>query len=269
MDVQPLLVKEIYADPEFNCRGQVVPFDVVELAKSIEQNGLAQPIVVQPYDNPPYKWRVVMGHRRLKAHEVLRRATIQASIRPDLTDIQARAMNLIENLERKDLTLMQEARALSKFKHLGQDEIAKMLGQSRGWVQVRAMALHLEPAIQAEIDAGFINQAQIREIYSIPSNEGKAAVVREIKDAKIRGEKRTYGPKSNVKKLTEKRVRTVPELYRMQDAIREAIGNNFATRCLAYAAGEISEMELYEDLKVEADNLGIPYSVPQIITPPE
>lgn len=264
MDVQQLLVKEIYADPEFNCRGQVVPFDVIELAKSIELNGLAQPIVVQPFLRAPYKWRVVMGHRRLKAHEILRRETIAASIREDLTDTQARAMNLIENLERKDLTLMQEARALAKFSNLGQDEVAKLLGQSRGWVQVRFMALQLDPGIQAEIDAGFISQAQIREIYGIPSNEGKIAVVREIKDAKIRGEKRSFTPKSNVKKMTEKRVRTVSELYQVQDAIREAIGNNFATRCLAFAAGEISVLELYQDLKIEADNLGIPYSVPQL-----
>ena len=80
-------VKEIFGDPSFNCRGHISSHDVRELIKSVEVNGLQQPIVIQPYDlHPPHKYRVVMGHRRLRAFEALKRETIPAIIRTDLKD---------------------------------------------------------------------------------------------------------------------------------------------------------------------------------------
>src|SRR5215831_9926890 len=91
---------EIFADENFNCRGTIAPFDVIDLAKSIEKNGLLQPIVVQPYVNhPPHKYRIIVGHRRHRAYEVQGWKEIPAIIKEGLTDVQLRILNLQENLE--------------------------------------------------------------------------------------------------------------------------------------------------------------------------
>lgn len=259
-------VKEIFGDPSFNCRGHISSHDVRELIKSVEVNGLQQPIVIQPYDlHPPHKYRVVMGHRRLRAFEALKRETIPAIIRTDLKDeAQALAMNLIENLERKELTIMQEAKAIERFLHAGvpRENVAKLIGMSSGWVQTRFTALKLPPEIQSEIDAGYVTATQIKDLYSIPSNDERFRLVREIKDARIRGEKIVIKEKSKKPKKSEKRPRTVQEIFALQDAIQAVVGNNFGTRCLAWSSGMISDRDIYEDLKNLADEQGIPYSVP-------
>lgn len=266
LPTQDLPVGEIFADPEFNCRGPIAPFDVIELVTSIEKNGLQQPIVVQPFTSGKYKWRVVMGHRRHKAHQILKKETIPCIVRPDLDETQARTMNLIENLERKDLTIMQEARAIAKFINIGQDEIAKMIGKSRGWVQVRITALKLPEQIQAEIDAGFVSQEQIKDLYSIPSLDGKYEAVRILKEAKLRGDNRRIRLRPPRKKnMTERKERNPAEIFEMQDLIRESIGNCFGTRCLAWAAGEISSMELLKDLQKIAEEKGKIFVIPTSI----
>lgn len=260
-----ILVKEILGDPDFNSRGLIYNQDVRELAKSIEKDGLHQPILVQPYDKkPPYRYRVVMGHRRLKAFESLKKETIPCVVKEGLDEATALQMNLVENLQRKDLTIMQEARAIERFHKAGvpRETVAKRLGVPSGWVQTRFNALMLPPEIQGEIDAGYITPTQIRDLHSIPSNDERFRLVREIKEAKIRGERVIIKEKAKKLKRNERRARTVTEIFAMQDAIRDAVGNNVGTRSLAWAAGEISDKEMYEELKRLADEMGLPYSIP-------
>lgn len=285
LPTEMLPVERIFSDPDFNCRGPIAPFDVIELSRSIEANGLQQPVVVQPISPeeyarlglPPgrYDWRLVMGHRRHKAFEILqtrdaRFKLIPAVVRKDLSAVQARTMNLIENLERRDLTVMQEARALEKFHTAGvpQDEVAKLIGKSRGWVQVRFTALRLPKEIQAEIDAGFISQEQIKDIYSIPSMEAKFEAVREIKEAKLRGDKRALKVKDPTRKRNpwERKVRNQTEIFEMQDRIREAVGNGFPTRLLGWCAGLVTDIEVFQDLRTYAAALGVTYHIPTEFT---
>src|SRR6185436_17782459 len=127
MEIVQIPIKEIFSDSEFNCRGHIIPFDVMELANSIRANGLQQPVVVEPYNQGVYKYRIVMGHRRTMACHMVPLETVPCIVKKDLSRIQALTMNLVENLDRKDLTVMQEARAISKFVTLNMTirEIAK------------------------------------------------------------------------------------------------------------------------------------------------
>ena len=72
---------EIFSDDEFNCRGQIAPLDVLDLAKSIQQVGLQQPIIAQPWSEIHGKhWRIVSGHRRYKACLVASLKSIKAIV---------------------------------------------------------------------------------------------------------------------------------------------------------------------------------------------
>jgi|SRR5581483_10814271 len=289
MEIHHLPLEEIYSDPDFNCRGAIIPFHVVELARSIDTQGLQQAISVQPYvnpDRPGKKWRIILGHRRFEAFkllhkECLEKATtdeaknkygvIPCTVQMNLTELDARVLNLNENLERQNLNIMQEARALMPFINARwtQAQIATRLNQSTGWVQIRITALKLEPEIQQEIEAGYLNQQQIKDLAGLHSKEQRFEVVRDLKDAKVRGEKAF-----NVKKVVEKKIgqkdikkkkfRTQGEIFQMQEHIQDTIGNNFGTRCLAWAAGEINDEELFEDIKELADEKGVSYTIPEV-----
>lgn len=268
--IQDIPLSEIYSDPNFNCRGAIAPIDVVDLSQSMDQRGLDFPIMVQPYssqEQPGKKWRIIAGHRRHKAAELLRWETIPCIIKEGLSEIDARVKNLTENIQRKALNILQEAKAIEHFRNVGlpQDDVAKYLGQSRGWVQVRYYLLDLAPEIQKEAAAGMLTNQQIRDLYSAPTKE-RFELVKKIKDAKERGEK-TPRLKQPKKTMFTKKLRDRNEIFEMMDHIAEYIGYNFATRAMAWCAGEITDFDFHRDIKEQAEAMGINYEIPKEALP--
>jgi ParB/RepB/Spo0J family partition protein len=269
MEITDLPMEELHADEEFNCRGEIAPIDVTDLSRSMDAHGLQQPIEVQPYSEEMRtrtgkRFRIVCGHRRHKAATLLRWRTIPGIIKHNLTEAEARIRNLSENLNRKDLNVMQEARALRNLKDAGlsQDDVARELNKSRGWVQIRFMLLDLQPEIQAEAAAGLLNQEQIRDLYTLRGDpDAQAEAVRTIKDARERGEK-PVKLKKPAKSVHAKTPRGRQEVFAMIEHIIDHVGVSFGTRCLAWAAGEISEHELHLDIAEEARKQGKRYDVP-------
>jgi ParB/RepB/Spo0J family partition protein len=265
MVVQHIPVGEIYADEELNCRGKIIPRYVTELANSIEKNGLLEPIQIEPYDKVEgYKYRVILGHRRLKAFEIKGWDTIPSIIRTGLTEIQVRVLNLQENLAREDLNIMQEALAMKKFKDIGYtlNEVANLVGMSTTWVQVRFHLLDLEPEIQEAAAAKFLTQEQIKDIHALPTREQRYAAAKQIKESKERGEKKPIKIKKAKRRLSTKKLRGKEEIFELVDAILDSLGQCLATRCLAWAAGEISDLDVYEDIKKECEEQGVYFTIP-------
>ena len=261
-------VDKIYSDPSFNCRGRIAPIDVVDLAQDIERNGLQQPIVVQPRrdkDPPEFDYVLVSGHRRHLAHKVNRAKSIPAIVRDNISDLDALRLNLVENLKRKDLTIMQEANAVKHYKDMGlnRDQIAEEINMSPGWVQVRTMLLELPEPIQQAATAGFFSATHIRDLYSLrraPQRMLDAA--KKIKEKKERGEK--VGPRilSEKKPSTQKKIRNKQEMKQMLDHVLDAAGANFATRAIAWCCGAITNKDFHLDIKQWCDEHGKPYTMP-------
>ncbi|KKK93582.1 hypothetical protein LCGC14_2691450 [marine sediment metagenome] len=263
-----LPVESIWADPNFNCRGHIAPIDVVDLSKDIESHGLQQPISVKPVTNDEKtksgcEYKVITGHRRHKAFQVLQRETIPCVVNTLIKDMDALVLNLTENLHRKDLNIMQEAKALERLKLAGFSvpQVAVQLSKSTTWVHIRYLLLELPDVIKEAAAAGYINQVQIKELHSLGDYGKQIEAAKSIKQAKARGEKapRVTRPKRD---MFKRKPRDVDDLFYMQDHIQDAIGNNFGTRCLAWAAGEINDLELYRDIQTIADKVGLTYEVP-------
>jgi len=249
--VRMIPMEEIFADPEFNCRGYIAPIDVAELAKDIKANGLQIPIVVQPYvcDNQSVKYRVVAGHRRHKAFLVNEDKQIPAFIRNGLDEISARILNFSENIARKALNLGEEANVIKKLKDLGltQDETAQRLNVHRSWIQTRFNLLELPEEVQKEIIVGALPLTVIKDCYTIKRRNGSKeemyALVKKYKDAKLSGGRavlRVGGQKSS----PAKRLRNKAEIFHLQDIIRKSFGNGLTTRALAWCAGEVDDARL-------------------------
>jgi ParB family chromosome partitioning protein len=269
MQIIELPLNEIFSDPTFNCRGDAIaPIDVVDLVRDIEAHGLQQPIVVQPFtEYRDYIYRIICGHRRFAAFKILSRVYIPCIINKELTEAEALILNLGENLHRKDLNILQEARTLERLKMAGMgiSEVAEQLGKSTTWVNVRYQLLELPEQIKNAAASGFINQAQIRQIHKLPDIQKQMEAAKKIKDAKARGDKKM--PRINAKSASKRnilkpKIRDRDDIFWMQDHMQESVGNNIGTRCLAWAAGEISDFELFQDIQEEAAKTERSYAIP-------
>jgi ParB family chromosome partitioning protein len=136
--------------------------DLDQLADSIRENGLLQPIVVrevQTYvdESPAVAYTIVAGHRRAAALRKLRWTTTEVIIRPPMRPDEVLAAMLIENGQRAGLDPIEEARAIRTLgaQHGWTDaEVARKIGRSQNYVSRRLALLQLDPDEQERIRAG-------------------------------------------------------------------------------------------------------------------
>jgi len=259
---------ELLIDHEFNHRGRVAPIDVLDLAKSIERDGLQTPISVQPWTDPTdpkIKYRVVAGHRRATACKlILKWDMIPCFVKVYQNQLAAKTASLIENLQRKELNIKQEAHAIKVFSdaYWSENEIADHLSQSRGWVKVRLQLLTLCDKVQDYAAAGLLTQEHIRLLQG-KSESQQLEFVREVKEAKAKGEK----------VLIEKPIKkTNPHVLkpRNREEIFEKISELYSifsemglwARCMSWCAGQITEYELMKDVEKLAAQQGLNYRIP-------
>lgn len=284
-NLQQIKCEEIFADEEFNCRGQLRMTDVTELAQSIEKQGLIQPISImamtddtrkaadeqaitdqQKLAASKYKYYLLAGFRRFLAHRLLEREVIDAIIiEKQMTNAEQIAFNLSENLARKELNVLQEAKTIEKLFHQGytENQIMEMINKGRGWVQIRGMLLRLPVAVQESVALGEIKQNDIRKVYTVYHKTGSEAEC--IAFAKKIKEGRKSGRAPVMKAKNAKKHRTKGDMLTMMDhLVKSKIPMGLHSRMLAWCAGEISDNDLYTDLESEATDLGIEYTRPEL-----
>jgi ParB/RepB/Spo0J family partition protein len=145
--------------PEHIDREEIDDEYVNELAGSIRELGLLQPIVLRSVGT---RYELIAGHMRLLAHKVLGRQTIVAVVK-EFTDKESVLARAVENLQRMNLTIIEEAKIYNRMvETLGMtfDEIAKMVGKAAGTVRRKLSLLKLQPILQTAIHKGMI-------IYSV------------------------------------------------------------------------------------------------------
>lgn len=276
--VHQIRLAELWADPEFNCRGRIAPIDVIELAKDIKARGLDQPIVVRPWtdaERPNIKYKVVAGHRREKAFRVNDSESIPAYIRPDLTEVEARTLNIRENLHRVDLNMKQEAHALKFFLNYKTptgrnaftvEELAALFGKSRGWVQMRQDLLKLPDDIQDEVAAGMITQEQVKILARVGDKLKLYEVVKKMKTMKLKGEKVKLSDSiQKASDVLKPKERDRGDVLQMNGMLYDIIGPGLITRYGAWVAGEISTAAFMHSVEEYCKNNNIKFTMPDFI----
>jgi ParB/RepB/Spo0J family partition protein len=165
-------IADIYASDDFNCRDTFTRQSVKGLAETIREVGsLLEAIAIQPMEDVPEgervdkRFRVVAGHRRLAAIELLGWSTIDARIVKGLTALDAARFNLLENIERQNLNVLEEATALSQaWVGVSDKLVAKQLKKPLKWVQVRRQLIDFPDEIQQAASSGRITQHDIEYI---------------------------------------------------------------------------------------------------------
>jgi ParB family chromosome partitioning protein len=248
-------IADIDIDDNFNCRGKLLPIDVEELAKDIQANGQHQPVVVMPYNESEKlikgkSYKLLAGFRRTYAHIILKLPTVLAVVKNHMSDIEARLLNLSENLKREDLNILQEAKALEALMYAGvpREEVARRVGKSGGWVQARWALLTLPKDIQDVAAAGLLNQYQLKRLAGIRKPEELYATVKQIKTRLANAQSLNIIQRKPPKKH-EKKKRTTTEIANMRNYILDNIGSNPYSRALAWAAGGTSDKELEDAIR--------------------
>ncbi|EQD40525.1 chromosome segregation DNA-binding protein, partial [mine drainage metagenome] len=139
-----------------------------ELARSILEYGILQPLVVEPAQDG---YHLVAGERRLRAAQLAGLTTVPAVIRPVGPDRARLEMALVENLQRKDLSPLDEARAFNRLCDefdLTQDAVAQQLGRSRSAVANTIRLLHAAPEVQRALAEERVSAAHVRALLAVP-----------------------------------------------------------------------------------------------------
>lgn len=139
-----------------------------ELAESIKQNGIIQPIIVRKVASG---YQIVAGERRWRAAKIAGLSEIPAIVR-DFDDLQVMEIALIENLQREDLNPIEEAKAykalIEQF-NLTQEEISKKIGKSRSVIANSIRLLNLDDRVQEMLVKGDITIGHAKVILSLPN----------------------------------------------------------------------------------------------------
>lgn len=181
---------------------------IQELADSIAENGIIQPIVVSKTDK---NYKIIAGERRWRAARVAGLKTVPVVIKDEIADQKILELALIENIQRQDLNAIEEANAyqtlMSEYS-MTQDEVAKIVGKSRPSVANVVRLLNLDERVQDMIISERISEAHARAILTISSHdkqyelalliEKQKLSVREIEALMRQKKKKKQAPMANI-----------------------------------------------------------------------
>ena len=146
-----------------------------ELASSIEENGVIQPIIVQRKGEG---YRIVAGERRWRAARIAGLSVLPAIVR-DLSDKETMAQALIENIQREDLNPIEEASAMDnllKTHKLTQEQLAKKLGKPRATIANTLRILNLDESLQEFVSRGDLSEGHAKAILALKDKEDQRKV---------------------------------------------------------------------------------------------
>lgn len=220
-----ILLTEIYIDPSFNCRKCVTEESVESLAQSISEFGLQTPISVMIIRRRGYKYQLVAGHRRVTAHQLLGKTEIAARVY-ECTKREAHILNLLENIERKKINILEEAIGLLHCfpKKTSFIEMARVMKRNVSWVTIRWHLANCHPYIQDLFMRGFLKPTDL------PNLSG-----------------RSKNPQQRVKKYLARRLEVDQSpraiVMRLRDKLVQ-IDNMVAVAVLDWMRGEINHPQL-------------------------
>jgi ParB family chromosome partitioning protein len=169
-DVQRIRIENIVPN-RYQPRHTFSKEDLAELAASIKESGVLQPIMVRRKGDGIYE--LIAGERRWRASKEAGLETIPVVIR-NCSDQEALLLALVENLQREDLNPMETARAYSRMMNefgLTQDAIAVKVGRDRSSIANFVRLIHLHPEVQELVEGGTLTTGHAKALLGLPSPE--------------------------------------------------------------------------------------------------
>ncbi len=230
-----------------------------ELAESIKQFGLLQPILVQDRDT---YYEIIAGERRWRAAKMAGLKEVPVIIR-DYSAQEIVEISLIENIQREDLNPIEEAQAykrlITEFK-LKQDEIAERVSKSRVAVTNSMRLLKLGEKVQQMVIEGMLSTGHARALISIEDQELQYQIAQRVFDEKLsvrEVERLVKNLGKEKKEKTKERDESLEVIYRsLEERMKQTLGTKVAISSKGKKGGKV-EIEFYnnDDLEKIVDRL--------------
>lgn len=146
---------------------------ISELAQTLQEQGLLQPIILRKHDGDDAEYEIIAGERRYRAAKSLGWDKISAIVE-EMTDEKVASLAVIENLQREDLNPIDEAEAYVKLmetNNLTQTELAKQVGKSQSYIANKIRLLKLSDKVQQLLIDGTLSQRHGRALLTLPAQE--------------------------------------------------------------------------------------------------
>jgi ParB family chromosome partitioning protein len=150
-----------------------------ELASSIRQKGIVQPILLRPNPDKPSRYQLIAGERRWRAAQLAKTHQVPAIIR-DLTEIECYEIALIENIQRSDLSVIEESQGYQKLLETNrytQEQLSDIIGKSRSHIANLLRLLLLPPSVQNLLLDRKITMGQARPLIGHDQAEALAKLI--------------------------------------------------------------------------------------------
>ena len=217
--IQKINISQIIPNPS-QPRKKFKDEDLKELSSSIKNQGLIQPIIVKPTTDNQYQ--IIAGERRWRASQLIGAHEIDCVVK-DLDDTNVLEAALIENIQREDLNVIEEASAykgLIDIKKINNETLAKLIGKSSSHVSNILRLLELEEKIQQMVIDGDLSMGHARALIGVPDAVNKANEIVAKKLSVRQVEKITSEFKKNKSKKTLKD----PNIIDLEKELSDKIG---------------------------------------------
>ena len=202
-ELKLIRISDIQKNP-YQPRKEFSKEKIQELAQSIKENGLIQPIIVR--QSPVIGYEILAGERRYRASIAAGLSEVPVIIKK-LSDQDMMVHSIIENLQREDLNPIEEAKAYQSLIDKGYThaDIAEKMGKSRPYITNLVRLLTLPDFILTEVEAGKLSQAHARLLIQLSTDEQKKLLYRiQTEDLSVRQVEYLLKEEKNKKKIKEK-----------------------------------------------------------------
>lgn len=213
-------------------RSSFDPLELDELAASIREHGILQPLIVSLAEDNRYI--LIAGERRLEAARKAGLRTVPAILR-QVGDQQLLELALIENLQRADLNPLEEAEAYRQLTAdfgLSHEQVAERVGKSRAAVTNTLRLLGLSDAARKALLEGKISEGHARALLSLPTPEAQQAALHTVltQDLNVRQTEELVRKLSGQKPASSPRPASPPEITALEERLRAALGTRVSLR---------------------------------------
>lgn len=227
-----------------------------ELAQSLKQHGLTQPVVVV-YDGGLDKYEIVVGERRFRAAKLAEFNEIDCVVHTKLDDKQMCALALIENIQREDLNPIETAlgykNLIQKFM-VSQTELGQYCGKSKAAVSNSLRLLNLEPNIQDALRNGTISEGHGRALLMLPSGTKRDALFNKIVTSKISVRQAEKAAQNALEEKSVKQNKKDTDILAFEQNLQEVLGTKVELRTSG-KSGQKGTLVIHYNSLEELDNI--------------
>ena len=210
---------------QFQPRKKMYKSTLEELAESIKEQGVLQPLVVRRQASG--RFEIVVGERRWRAAQIAGLSMVPAIVR-ELDNDESAKIALIENIQREDLNALDQARGLQRLQrefNLSQEALARSVGKSRSSVTNLLRLLNLVPEVQTLLEDSKIDMGHARALLSADHTK-QLQLANEVikKSLSVRQTEALVGNKKNPNQTTKRNQTKDPNTKKLERDLSEALG---------------------------------------------